>query len=472
MRNQVYWMALGLALTSIVVLIGSLPYQASADSAQQSAAARLLATPLPAQPSQTCRDNLIRLYTAATDACINAPDGTICNGGAAPVGSPPGPAANSLALQGTIVPVDTLESIIAPAFAADGSSGGLVWLRVDTIGMNMLLVGDTAVRNLVDETSQFDPWTAMLARTGTGERGCSAAPPNAFILQNADPFAPIRFVINGASVDLNGTVMIYTTMDQTVFVVIEGLARVLSAGMSETPVAGQEVRVNYDSADFTFPLGRPTLPVPYTPRTLDGVPIELFDRATILPQPGFVATDGAVNLRTSPSTQSPVIYQVPPEQRLTILGRNPDGDWYHVRLANGQTGWMFAELLRRNHGAIETVYQSTPQPPQRYGDSGREAIVASPSGLTMRTAPHVRFGAVYALTDGTPLELLARSPYSPWVKVQSENVIGWVPLINIDTAAIVDSLPIDFDVPLPPEPTAIPGLSGFAFPDPACFPDC
>ncbi|GAB4335966.1 MAG: hypothetical protein Kow00117_18790 [Phototrophicales bacterium] len=428
--------------------------------------------PPTSQPS-ICEANLIQFYTAATDACLGAPDGHVCNGGNPPLAEPAGAVANSLAAFGAVVPVDALQSITTTALAPDGSNGGLVWVRVAETQMRGLMIGDVTIRNMIDPAAvDFPLWTAFTVVTGQSAPGCPAEPQSAFIIQNANQFQQIRVVVNGASVDLNGTVLIKTTGLDTVFVVLEGVMRLLANGESQTLVAGQESRINHPDGNFSRAGSAPTEPAPYASDRITHIPVELLDRAVILPQPGFVATEGAVNLRTAPSTSAGIIYQVPAGQIMTILGSNPAGDWYHVRLANGQTGWMFAELLRRNHGVITAQYESTPLPPQRYGESGHTALVASPNGATARSAPHVGFPAMFSVGAGAQLELLARSPYSPWVKIETGGAVGWVPLINLETRAIVESLPVDYNVPLPPEPTEPPGQWGGAFPDPRCYPNC
>ncbi|HEX2905922.1 MAG TPA: hypothetical protein VHO69_03630 [Phototrophicaceae bacterium] len=45
-------------------------------------------------------------------------------------------------------------------------------------------------------------------------------------------------------------------------------------------------------------------------------------------------------------------------------------------------------------------------------------------------------------------------------------MIGWLSLVALETQAIIESLPIDYDVPTPPPPTRVPGSFGNAFPDP------
>jgi uncharacterized protein YgiM (DUF1202 family) len=198
----------------------------------------------------------------------------------------------------------------------------------------------------------------------------------------------------------------------------------------------------------------------------------LFDLPIFVPQGGFATTQGQVNMRTAPNLDAAVIIQVAGGERMTVLGRNPAGDWYHVRLGNGQTGWMFAELLTGNLNEVEDVYLETPQPLQRMGELGQKARVIAPNGVTMRLAPDLSFAPVGTLNFQQEVTLVARSPYSPWVKVDLNGLIGWVALITLETAAIIEALPVDYNVPPPPEPTRIPGSFGNAFPDPNCYPNC
>lgn len=422
---------------------------------------------------QLCREAMLQFYTAATNVCIGAPDGYICNGGRSPQVLPDGHIAHALNPLGALVPPNQIDSLRSSRFDDNGAGGGLMWMRLSDVKINMLLLGDVLVTNRIEAGSEFPKWMSFIAQTGVDAPACGDLPPNALIVQNSDRTVTARIVVNGASLDINGTVMIFTTNDQTVFVSLEGILRVLAHRQPQTLVAGQETRITYAGGDWETPFSAPSIPTPHTQDVLN-LPIELFDRPVNIPQPGYVTTEATVNLRTGPSTNHALLYQVPAGQHMTILGRNSVGDWYHVRLANGQTGWMFADLLRRNHGEIGQVYEQTPIPPQRFGTAGRTATVTG-QGVMLRSAPHAGFPAIFTVADGMPLELIARSPYSPWVKVDAQGNVGWMPLLNLDTQAIIDSLPVDRTVPAPPtppEPTAIPGLTGFAFPDPSCFPDC
>jgi len=425
------------------------------------------------QPAPTCADYLTQFYSVATELCLSAPDNYVCNGGNAPLAEPVGPVSNSLGTLGAIVPLDALTSLRTSAFTPDGSNGGVVWIRSETNQVRAILLGDAFIR---DVSVLAPKWSNIVLNTQPSPDGCFATPQSSFTFQAKEQFEPIRLTINGVALDVNGTVSVLTSPTETIFIVIEGVMRVTVYESSQLVLAGQEIRLPYINNDFSAPAGPPPLPMPYTSALLTNLPIGLLDRPIYLPQPGYVTTDARVNLRTGPSTRFDIIYEVPSGQIMTILGINPAGDWYHVRLANGQTGWMSAEFLGRNHGVISTVYDSTPLPPQRYGDLGNHARVTAMSGVVMRQAPDASFPEMMTIPVGTELELLARSPYSSWVKVSMQGVVGWVALLALDTQAIVEALPIDDAVPtLVAEVTVIPYptvIFGGAFPDPRCYPNC
>ncbi|MEQ8674639.1 MAG: SH3 domain-containing protein [Aggregatilineales bacterium] len=417
----------------------------------------------------TCAVALEDFYVVASEACIGAPIGTICNGGIPPNAEPAGAVSNSLAPTGSLVEAGVVDSLSTSAFSVEGHNGGIVWLRTGDANISALLLGEVSVQDVTPP--DFPAWTSLIVSTSEAPAACGVAPRSGFVVQGVDR-QQVNMVVNGVSLRINGTVMVQTQGVETVFLTLDGNVQVIALGQTEGMVAGQQVRVPHEAEDFTRPTNVPTLPLPFEADRVANFPFALLDRPALMPQPGFAATQGNVNLRTAPTINAALLLEVPPGEIMTILGRNPAGDWYHVRLTSGYTGWMFADLLRREHGAIEAVYESTPVPPQRFGRIGTNAQVQSPDGVLMYSAPDLTFTPINTLNFAQDVTLLARSPYSPWVKVDSNGAVGWVPLIALDTQAIIASLIVDYDVPPPPEPTRVPGSFGNAFPDPSCFPDC
>lgn len=425
-------------------------------------ASRLFAQEL---PPATC--SVLPLWTAASNACISRPTGYICNGGSAPVVEPVGPVSNALGPIGALVEIDAVDFIRTPPIAADMSTVGIAWLRSGgSLNYTALQLGDVSMRDV--SPADFPAWTSFQLETADGASPCGTAPVSALVVQSAFG-VPARIVVNGVSLALNGTVMIVTNPTQTRFIALSGQHSLIAFSAERTLYMGQEVNVERNPANPYSPSNQPSEAFPFDSTLLTNLPVALFDRPVILPQPGFVMTQGAVNLRSSPDQFSGVIMQVPAGQIMSVLGRSTDGLWFHVRLESGDTGWMLAELLAQNLGTISAVYAATPLPPQRYGELGTRAQVAAPAGAALRQGPEISFPLVTTLPDGTVVNLIARSPYSPWVKIEVAGYEGWIALIALSTQAYIEALPMDVNVPMPPAtPTAtnIPGLGGNAFPDP------
>jgi len=415
--------------------------------------------------AEVCAASLTPLWTQTTSACINKPEGFACNGGSPLDIAPEGPVETALAERGALVEVGEIERIQTAPIRVETNQVGVVYLRLPApISATVLGLGENT---LIDVSPpDFPAWQSMIVRTSTGFSTCGAAPLSVVIFQ-APTTGTARIVVNGASLALNGTVLLHTTETDSVFVSLSGLASLTTFGQEAVFYSGQQVSLTHAADDFSRPTGPAAAPIPYDAVLTRHLPVSLFDRPLVLPQPGTVVTQGAVNLRSEPDIYAGVITQIESGEILSVLGRTDDGMWYNVRRINGETGWMSSNLLlRSNLGAVEAIFQATPIPPQRYGALGTQGRIIAASGVNMRVGPDVVFPAMLTVTDGTTVNLVARSPYSPWVRIETGGVEGWVALVNIETQAFIDALPIDFNAPPIPPPTAIPGSFGNAFPDP------
>lgn len=411
-----------------------------------------------------CAASAEAIWTAASAACISGPTGYVCNGGSPPLADPAGPVANALNPLGALVEIDAVKAVRTSIVTAETGTGGILWIRVpQPIQYTALLVGDAATRDITPDG--FPSWQSILVQTAETVPTCASVPHNSYIAQS--PLnQPVNLVINGVSVTLNGTLLIQTQGENTIFAGLSGQHSLFALGVEQLLRPGQEVIVSYAGSSFGAPSAPPGAPLPLDTALAAGLPVALLDRPIILPQPGYVTTEGQVNMRVAPSTDAAVLAEVPAGQVLSVLGRDPSGEWYHVRLDSGETGWMYAPLLLKSVGDIQTIYTATPLPPQRYGELGRIATVFAPAGANMRQAPDVSFPMVLTIPDQAKVTLLARSPYSPWVKVDFNGTVGWLALITLQTQAVIEALPVDVNVPPPPPPTRVPGSFGNAFPDP------
>ncbi len=449
--------------TLVPTVARSLPTATLAEASETSSTAEI-------DRSISCEEALSQVYAAASDQCLTGPTGYFCNGGLASMLQPESDALSQPGDLAEIVKFDSLET--APLSAYEG--GGLVWMRLEeNILMDALLVGDVQIRNRVSPGETAAKWRSFTIESGASAADCGTLPALGTLVVQGLYGQGAQLVINGVSAVINGTLIVLTQADFTKFIVIEGQATLIAFGHTVTLNVGQQLNLQYAADDWSRPLQLPGDPVLLDYDLIKHLPTLLFDRALPIPQPGYVQTQGLVNMRAAPDIESRLLYQVPAGETMSVLGSSSDGEWLHIRLGNGETGWMSAELLARNLGQIEQVYDLTPEPPQRYGVFASQAIVNVPAGGNLRTAPDTAFGIKRTLPYGMELKLLARSPYSPWVKVDTGAESGWMALFTLATETVISSLPIDYDVPLPIRPTATPSYSffsfggGHAYPDPA-----
>ena len=417
----------------------------------------------------TCEATLEGLWALATDACATGPVGYVCNGGSSPQVRPEGHVANALASVGALVETQQVTAVQTLPIITEVTGGGVLWLRLsDPYYATVLLVGEAVVFNLSAEASSA--WGNLLLQTGVDRPDCSTTPHNTVVLQSQPNIRSI-LTVNGVIVELVGTVAVRTLDTNTVFVALAGQSSLTVLGQELPLWVGQQITVGYQAGNFAQPLGVIQTTAPLSPTLIENLPTGLLDQPIWLPQPGYLTTEGLVNLRAAPSTDSALVGQIPSGEVLTILGANPERTWFHVGMVNGFSGWVFGEVVKQFTGEIAQAYFETPTPPQRYGTYNSAAVVRAPSGLNLRANPSVVFPIVDILHNGEQVNMVARSPYSPWVKVtEDDGASGWVALVGLDTRSNVNALPVDNTVPVPEtiviEPTRAAGSFGNAFPDP------
>jgi outer membrane lipoprotein-sorting protein len=107
---------------------------------------------------------------------------------------------------------------------------------------------------------------------------------------------------------------------------------------SATPVSDirlTSVQFDQDIPDDLFRLDDPSLPAVATAvPTLDPAGPQLSIRPDLT----------LVNVRGGPGATYPVIGGLAPKQVVSVVGKNQAGDWWAIDL-QGQTGWVFAELV-------------------------------------------------------------------------------------------------------------------------------
>ena len=421
------------------------------------------AAPVPA----SCESALEAQYAAASDLCLAGPKEHFCSGGAKPIVEP---APLALDAPGASVEAARLDTLHSPALGEAG--GGLVWLRLeDSLLLSALLIGDLRLRNRISPDSAYPKWRSFTVESGAMPSYCQAAPKlGALVLQSAYGRSA-NLTINGVAAGINGTLIVLTQGNATKFIAIEGQILLVAFGNTVSLKVGQQLNLRYNDGEWAQPVELPGKPVLLDYDLIKALPVTLFDRPLPIPQPGFAQTQGGVNMRAAPDIESRLLFLVPAGETMSVFGVSGNREWLHIRLGNGETGWMNAELLARNLGETLPVYDQTPEPPQRFGAYAELATVNVAAGGNLREAPDTAFRIKRGLPFGMQVKLLARSPYSPWVKVNADDDIGWMALFTLTTRSVISSLPIDYAVPLPPRATATPSVSFFSYGGGHAYPD-
>ena len=422
-------------------------------------------TPDPTQVL-SCEDQLTQLYQQSSEFCLSHGVGAFCNGGL-PVSAElaSGETTQALYASGAIVPVNELSHVRSSGLFLQ-NSGGVLWLRPSepNYQYDAMIIGD------VDVQQSNGSWQSITVRTMPTNSACDVAPPTSMVIQSSYGNQAI-LTLNGVEIELFGTLVIQTDATTSTFIAIEGFAQLTVLGQARQVFSGQQVTVEYRPDSFQRPVRAPGNASPLDTSLITHLPIMLLDRPVLIPQPGYASTVGNVNMRAEPNVDSALLYRVPAGQTLSILGTSLDEQWFHIRLGNGETGWMKADLLVQQIGSIKERYFATPTAPARYSDTIKDtAIVAATTGSYIRHAPDTSFDIVASVPAGAEIELLARSPYSAWVKAAYGGVEGWVALITLETRAAIGFLPIDYNIPWPDAPTAVPDWGfggGHAYPDPS-----
>jgi uncharacterized protein YraI len=112
---------------------------------------------------------------------------------------------------------------------------------------------------------------------------------------------------------------------------------------------------------------------------------------------------GPVNIRGGPGTNYDVVAAMQTGQRANVTAKSPDGAWWQINLENGQSGWVFGQLVQTS-GAVEevAVASAIPTPPTAAPQAA--ATVQQPTA----TAPAAAQPAPAPASGGPTFRLVSR----------------------------------------------------------------
>jgi heat shock protein HslJ/uncharacterized protein YraI len=158
----------------------------------------------------------------------------------------------------------------------------------------------------------------------------------------------------------------------------------------------------------------------------------------ILPEPANpnAVTLDALNVRTGPSTQFPILGTIPARQPVELIGRSLDGAWYAMNIppsvnASG-IGWSAAQWLVTNATNLP-IMSGPPLPPPVEtpppSTSGLVGVTTEP--LNVRSGPSSSYPSYGTLPAGTTVTITGANQNLSWYQIiipasVDASGLGWV----------------------------------------------
>lgn len=146
--------------------------------------------------------------------------------------------------------------------------------------------------------------------------------------------------------------------------------------------------------------------------------------APAAPSPGPTGTayviDGALNLRSGPSTGNSVITVMPDGAAVSLTGQSSGG--FLSVVYNGTSGWAHGDYLSTGGSAPAPSQPSAPSNPG-VGDTVVGTMVTTDS-LNMRSGPSTSNGIITTIPRGVTVELMG-SASGPWYPIRYAGNKGW-----------------------------------------------
>ncbi|RIK38772.1 MAG: hypothetical protein DCC55_20120 [Chloroflexi bacterium] len=195
---------------------------------------------------------------------------------------------------------------------------------------------------------------------------------------------------------------------------------------------------------------------------------------------GTVTGANILNVRSGPGLNFPILTTLPLNQAVVLEGRNADGSWLQIRLADDQLGWVSSAFMTTNlaianlpvtEPAAAPVVATPPiTPTEPMTGVGGLALgtVVDATILNVRTGPGLNFGLLTTLPLGSTAVLEGRNADGSWLQIRlADGRLGWVssafmtanleianlPVVETEAAPAVETPPVT-------EPAA--GVGGLA----------
>lgn len=217
-------------------------------------------------------------------------------------------------------------------------------------------------------------------------------------------------------------------------VVLAGLALTLGPGGAAKPTSALSTAVQVSSLKLSSPTAKAiTMKATPFPNRMAGSSVQKNEQQpvsnrsvaapTVVATPAVapvpaeartgVMTDDNVNMRTGPSTTSPIIAQLPVDARVQVLAQQPG--WYRVATAWNSDGWISSDFFK-----LEPISATVAGNTSRIGSAN---VIDGP--LPLRAGAGANYPSVETLSEETLLDILTLQ--GDWYQARTPSgTVGWV----------------------------------------------
>jgi uncharacterized protein YraI len=182
-------------------------------------------------------------------------------------------------------------------------------------------------------------------------------------------------------------------------------------------------------------------------------------------------TTDALRLRAGPSTEYAHLGTLQEGDRVGILSRTGDGEWYRIILEDGAIYWVAAAYVdvekdADGKDAIEAIPTVQPEsnpdlaagtptgaPTETPGPKANTATV----NANLRAGPGTNYPVVGGLQEGDTVEIVGQTGDGGWYRVERANgSFAWVFAALIEVGSESGPIPVVADADIPPTPRPAP----------------
>jgi len=173
----------------------------------------------------------------------------------------------------------------------------------------------------------------------------------------------------------------------------------------------------------------------------------------------------ALRLRAGPGTEYEHLGSLQQGDRVGILARTSDGEWYKISLEDGAIRWVSASYV---DAELEIESIPTVQPDARTDTSastptgaptqtpGPKVNVAT-ANVNLRAGPGTNYPIVGGLQEGDPVEIAGRTGDGGWYQIwRPDRSFAWVSAAYVQVNTDADAIPVVPASQIPPTPSPAP----------------